>query len=87
MKTELEIFSTRYSCRNFKNEKLKKEDLNTILEIARLSPSSLGLEPWRFLVVHDDKTKEELAQICNQQQHEKDCGALIIICSRVDFLE
>ena len=24
MKTELEIFSTRYSCRNFKNEKLKK---------------------------------------------------------------
>lgn len=51
MKTELEIFSTRYSCRNFKNEKLKKEDLNTILEIARLSPSSLGLEPWRFLVV------------------------------------
>ncbi|HED7889266.1 TPA: NAD(P)H-dependent oxidoreductase [Campylobacter coli] len=68
MKTELEIFSTRYSCRNFKNEKLKKEDLDTILEIARLSPSSLGLEPWRFLVVQDDNKKEELAQICNQQQ-------------------
>ncbi len=34
MKKELEIFSTRYSCRNFKNEKLKKEDLNSILEIA-----------------------------------------------------
>lgn len=59
MKTELEIFSTRYSCRNFKNEKLKKEDLDTILEIARLSPSSLGLEPWRFLVVQDDNKKEE----------------------------
>ena len=50
MKKELEIFSTRYSCRNFKNEKLKEEDLNSILEIARLSPSSLGLEPWKFLV-------------------------------------
>ncbi|EAJ3555081.1 NAD(P)H-dependent oxidoreductase [Campylobacter jejuni] len=87
MKTELEIFSTRYSCRNFKNEKLKKEDLNTILEIARLSPSSLGLEPWRFLVVQDDKKKEELAQICNQQQHIKNCAALIIIVSRLDFLD
>ncbi|EAI9394576.1 NAD(P)H-dependent oxidoreductase [Campylobacter coli] len=87
MKTELEIFSTRYSCRNFKNEKLKKEDLNTILEIARLSPSSLGLEPWRFLVVQDDKKKEELAQICNQQQHVKNCAALIIIVSRLDFLD
>lgn len=31
MKKELEIFSTRYSCRNFKNEKLKKEDLNSIV--------------------------------------------------------
>lgn len=41
MKKELEIFSTRYSCRNFKNEKLNKEDLNSILEIARLSPQLL----------------------------------------------
>ncbi|HED7335430.1 TPA: NAD(P)H-dependent oxidoreductase [Campylobacter coli] len=87
MKKELEIFSTRYSCRNFKNEKLKKEDLDTILEIARLSPSSLGLEPWRFLVVQDDNKKEELAQICNQQKHVKDCAALIIIISRLDFLD
>lgn len=62
MKKELEIFSTRYSCRNFKNEKLKKEDLNSILEIARLSPSSLGLEPWKFIVVQDEKRKEELSK-------------------------
>ncbi|AVS37570.1 NAD(P)H-dependent oxidoreductase [Campylobacter jejuni] len=68
MKKELEIFSTRYSCRNFKNEKLKKEDLNSILEIARLSPSSLGLEPWKFIVVQDEKRKEELSKICNQQK-------------------
>ncbi|EOH3285608.1 NAD(P)H-dependent oxidoreductase [Campylobacter jejuni] len=87
MKKELEIFSTRYSCRNFKNEKLKKEDLNSILEIARLSPSSLGLEPWKFIVVQDEKRKEELSKICNQQKHVKDCAALIIIISRLDFLD
>lgn len=86
MKKELEIFSTRYSCRNFKKEKLKQEDLNSILEIARLSPSSLGLEPWKFLVVQDEKKKAELSQICNQQQHIKDCAVLIIIVSRLDFL-
>ncbi|MGJ8977534.1 NAD(P)H-dependent oxidoreductase [Campylobacter jejuni] len=81
------MFSTRYSCRNFKNEKLKKEDLNSILEIARLSPSSLGLEPWKFIVVQDEKRKEELSKICNQQKHVKDCTALIIIISRLDFLD
>lgn len=87
MKKELEIFSTRYSCRNFKNKKLKEEDLNSILEIARLSPSSLGLEPWKFLVTQEDRKKEELSQICNQQKHVKDCAALIIIVSRFDFLD
>lgn len=87
MKKELEIFTTRYSCRNFKNEKIKEEDLKNILEIARLSPSSLGLEPWKFLVIQDDIKKEELVQICNQQNHVKECGALIVIVSRLDFLD
>lgn len=87
MKKELEIFKTRYSCRNYKNEKLKAEDLNTILEIARLSPSSLGLEPWKFIVVQDSMKKEEIAKIANNQNHVKNCAALIIIVSRLDFLD
>lgn len=87
MKKELEIFKTRYSCRNYKNEKLKAEDLNTILEIARLSPSSLGLEPWKFIVVQDSMKKKEIAKIANNQNHVKNCAALIVIVSRLDFLD
>ncbi len=87
MKKELEIFKTRYSCRNYKNEKLKAEDLNTILEIARLSPSSLGLEPWKFIVIQDSMKKEEIAKIANNQNHVKNCAALIVIVSRLDFLD
>lgn len=44
----LELFKTRYSCRNFKKETIEDEILKEILEVARLSPSSLGLEPWKF---------------------------------------
>lgn len=33
------------------------------------------------------KKKEELSKICNQQKHVKDCAALIIIISRLDFLD
>ncbi|MGH2304688.1 NAD(P)H-dependent oxidoreductase [Campylobacter taeniopygiae] len=87
MMKELDIFKHRYSCRNFKNEKLNPQDLKNILEVARLSPSSLGLEPWRFLVVQDEKKKEKLFQICNHQNHVKNCSALIIILSRLDFLD
>ncbi|TEY01611.1 NAD(P)H-dependent oxidoreductase [Campylobacter sp. US33a] len=83
----LELFEKRFSCRNFKNEKIKNEDLNFILKAGVMSPSSLGLEPWRFLVVQDEKSKEEIAKIANNQNHVKEASAIIAIVSRLDFTE
>ncbi|KAA6224687.1 MULTISPECIES: nitroreductase family protein [unclassified Campylobacter] len=81
----LDIFKTRYSCRNFKDEKISKESLNQILEVARLSPSSLGLEPWKFIVVQDINKLKELSVIANGQAHVAKASAVIIIVSRLDF--
>lgn len=87
MNKELEVFTTRYSCRKFSNQTIKEEDLKAILEIARLSPSSLGLEPWKFYVIQDKKKLEEISLIANHQNHVKTAAALIIITSRFDFNE
>lgn len=81
------IINQRYSCREFKESLLKREDLEYILEAGRLSPSSLGLEPWKFLVVQDSNKKEEISKIANYQGHVKKCGAIIIILARLDFEE
>ena len=81
------IINQRYSCREFKENLLKREDLEYILEAGRLSPSSLGLEPWKFLVVQDSNKKEEISKIANYQGHVKKCGAIIIILARLDFEE
>lgn len=83
----LKTFSTRYSCRNFKDKGIEKEDLLKILEIARLSPSSLGLEPWKFIIVQDEIKKGEISLIANNQAHLKTAAALIVIVSRLDFEE
>lgn len=82
-----ELILKRRACKLFNDKKISEEDLHFILESGILAPSSHGFEPWKFLVVQDDKKKEELAQICNQQQHVKNCAALIIIVSRLDFLD
>lgn len=88
MKKELELFTTRYSCRNFKKGKiLKEKKLKTLLELARLSPSSLGLEPWNFVVCKDKTKLKELSEIANHQEHVKNASAVIIIVSRLDFAE
>lgn len=58
-----EIFNFRYACKKFdKNKKVKDEDIKTILNSARLSPSSFGIEPWDFVVVRTEELINKLSK-------------------------
>ena len=60
----LKAFNFRHACKIFDaNKKISQEDFNTILEVARLSPSSFGFEPWRFLVVQNEALREKLLPV------------------------
>ena len=60
----LDAFQFRHACKLFDAEKKIPEELfRTILESARLSPSSFGFEPWRFLVVQDPALREKLLPV------------------------
>ena len=83
----LNIIQSRYSCRNYNDKKISDKDLHLILEAGILAPSSLGLEPWKFLVIKDSKKKEEISKIANNQQHVKNCNVLLAILARLDFVE
>ena len=59
----LEAFNYRYACKKFnKDKKVSDEDFATIIESARLSPSSFGLEPWKFLLLKNEKIKEDFKE-------------------------
>ncbi len=61
----LEIFNFRYACKSFNSTKeIPQEDFGVILESARLSPSSFGFEPWKFLVLKDKALKNTLKSVC-----------------------
>ncbi len=56
-----EIFENRYTCKGYNSEKpVSEEDFNTIMEAARLSPSSNGFEPWKFIQLKNRNIIEEL---------------------------
>ncbi|MEJ5051712.1 NAD(P)H-dependent oxidoreductase [Chryseobacterium culicis] len=42
------------------NKKISQEDLTTILESARLAPTSSGLQPFRIIVVENQELKEKM---------------------------
>lgn len=64
MKQELlEAYNYRYACKEFnKEKKISDEDFNFILETGRLSPSSFGWEPWKFIVVQNEELRMKLKE-------------------------
>jgi nitroreductase len=59
----LEAHKFRYACKAFDTEKkISQEDFEFILETGRLSPSSFGWEPWKFIVVQNIELREKLKE-------------------------
>ncbi len=78
--TMLDIFNFRHACKVFDESKtVAKEDIITILEAARLSPSSLGFEAWRFIA---DSNRERMMKFepssWGAKTHLPTCSYLVI---------
>lgn len=56
----LEALSRRYSVKKFNGEIIPRETLHNILESGKLSASSLGLQPYKILVVESNDMKQKL---------------------------
>lgn len=57
----LSAFKNRKSCRYYdENRKISDADFNFILELARLSPSSVGSEPWKFIVIQNPELRAKI---------------------------
>ncbi len=57
----LDILRSRHACKRFDPGKtVSDEDFQTILEAARLSPTSFGFEPWKLIVLRDPAIRQKL---------------------------
>lgn len=54
----LEVISKRRSIRKFKDLPLPEETLNIILKAATQAPSGKNRQPWKFILVREDKRRE-----------------------------
>lgn len=76
----LDAFQFRHACKHFDPTRaVSQEDFDTILEAAHYSPSSFGMEPWRFLVVQDAELKKKLYPIAWGARNSLDGASHLII--------
>lgn len=80
---DLGLFQTieeRHTVRNYEpGIEIPKQELNELLEAAAMAPSSWNLQHWRFLVIDDQKKKEELLPIAYNQNQIVDSSVTVAI--------
>jgi len=59
----MKVIQDRRSIRDYTVEPVSDQDLDMILEAARLAPSGENAQPWRFIVVKDAGTRKKLGAL------------------------
>jgi len=86
--TFLKAMDFRHACKEFDtSKKISKEDIDFIMQTARKSPSSFGMEPWKFLVITNEQLKEELRPLCWNQIQITSCSHLVVVLSAIDAVK
>ncbi|WP_370898815.1 NAD(P)H-dependent oxidoreductase [Chryseobacterium gossypii] len=78
----LEALSRRYSVKKFNQQIIPQETLHNILESGKLSASSLGLQPYKILVVESEEMKQKLIPAFYNPSQISTCSHLIVIISK-----
>lgn len=73
----------RYATKAFDPEKkVSEEDLETLLESLRLTPSSFGLQPWAFVVVETQEILDQLVPVSWNQQQVAQASHTVVLCRK-----
>ncbi len=89
MKNEFsKIMDFRHACKVFdETKKISDEEIKFILEMGRKSPSSFGMEPWKFLVITNEELKAKLRPLCWNQVQITSCSHLVVILAAIESVK
>ena len=71
----------RYATKKFSDAPVSNEDLNTIIESARLTASSLGLQSYQIIDVRNAAIREKLRAVSFDQSQVTDASHYLILAS------
>ena len=76
----------RYATKKFDPaRKIPASEWEALEDALVLTPSSYGVQPWKFIVITDQPTKEKLTGFSYGQRQVADCSHLVVFAIRKDF--
>jgi len=83
-----EAMDFRHACKIFdENKTIPADAMHYILDMGRKSPSSFGMEPWKFLVITNKAFKEKLRPFCWNQPQITTCSHLVVILAAIQSVK
>ena len=79
-----EAIQARKSVRSFLAKDVSEEKIQRLLEAARLAPSAHNRQEWRFVVVREASTREELASAALSQKFVAEAPVVFVCCAETD---
>lgn len=76
-----EAIKDRRSIRRYRTDAVPQELLQQVLEAARVAPSAANRQAWKFVVVTDAATRQELVPACRSQQFVGQAPVVIAACA------
>lgn len=84
----LEESKWRYATKKFDPTKKVAEDLiQQIIEVARLAPTSSGLQPYKVLLITNQELKKKIVSISYDQEQVADCSHLLVFAGWDNYTE
>lgn len=85
--TELLVqLNWRYATKVFDpEEKIHEATMEALEDSLVLSPSSFGLQPWKFIIVEDQAVKEQLLPLSWHQPQTRDCSHFVVMAYNDSF--
>lgn len=84
--TVLNQLRWRYATKQFDaKRRISEEDWSALEQSLVLTPSSFGLQPWQFIVVTDQRTKEKLVPVSWDQKQIADASHVVVFAIKKDL--
>ena len=88
MNAVIDALKFRHACKKFDSaKKIPRPELDTILEAGCLSPSSFGMEAWKYLVLSSDDIRKKLRPACWDQAQVTDSSHVVAILARPSLID
>jgi nitroreductase len=76
----------RRSVRSFTSKPVDKDQLERIMEAARLAPSAKNRQEWRFVVIQKKEVRQRIMEAAFSQEYVGQAPAIVAVCTtNIDY--